>query len=378
MTTAVVVAAVVVAALAAELLLVLLPLLRSPAPPADGPPAGLGHGEPGDDVRHAARAGRGLGAGLVLALAGVPYALLALLVAAKLAPLTDLDNTLEGDAHQSVLQSPALLSAARAATALGGTGTRIGLPAAVAVLMLARRRWRPAVFLVTTVAAGAAADAALKAVVRRARPVLPYPVAHAYGASFPSGHTMGATIMFGALLLLVWPLTATRLRAPAAALTAVLVSAVAASRVLLGVHYPSDVLAGILAGIAWLAACVVAFGGWHRLTPPPHPDQPRTPPCGARRHPRQPSGPVSDPEPNDPARSVPIGTRPAGAVRQGPGPRGQGRPRPSPPAQKPVARPPAGRHRGAALAKLDHLTTCPWDDLCRGAGTSPGPRGYVG
>jgi undecaprenyl-diphosphatase len=75
---------------------------------------------------------------------------------------------------------------------------------------------------------------------------------------------MGAMVLYGTLLVVAYPSLPARLRPVACATTALLVTAVATSRVLLGVHFPTDVVAGMLAGAAWGALCVIAFRGWHR------------------------------------------------------------------------------------------------------------------
>lgn len=77
-------------------------------------------------------------------------------------------------------------------------------------------------------------------------------LATAEGYSFPSGHALASTIVWGGL---AWGVRVGRLRTRAA-VAAVLVAAVSASRVLLGVHYPVDVAAGVAAGLAYLVAVV--------------------------------------------------------------------------------------------------------------------------
>jgi undecaprenyl-diphosphatase len=246
--------AVLALGLAAELFLVVLPL------------AGIGPSrrEPGPEETLQV-AGRAAGAGVVLVVAMVPFLLLAFLVVVELAPLLLLDRAVVADAHEAVRGSPALLAVARGATALGDGAVRIGLTALTGALLLSRRQPRAAVFVVLTVAVGAAANTGLKVLLDRARPVLPDPIAVASGRSFPSGHAMGAAVLYGTLLLVAWQVLAQRRRRAALALTVVLVGAVAASRVLLGVHYLTDVLAGVLAGGVWIALAVLALRGWHRV-----------------------------------------------------------------------------------------------------------------
>lgn len=136
----------------------------------------------------------------------------------------------------------------------------VSVLAAVYVLRHGRRRL--ALFLVTTGVVGGLVDTAVKNLVNRPRPVFDNPVAHAYGKSFPSGHTMSSTIVYGALLLVFLPAVPRRGRRYAVAGTVMLVLAIAASRIALGVHFLSDVLGGLILGLAWLAASVAAFQVW--------------------------------------------------------------------------------------------------------------------
>ena len=96
----------------------------------------------------------------------------------------------------------------------------------------------------------------------RPRPIVDNPVATALGKSFPSGHTMSATVVYGALLVAFWRMLPKRWRPVAVAATVCLVLAVASSRLLLGVHFLSDVIGGFLLGIAWLSGSTAAFKTW--------------------------------------------------------------------------------------------------------------------
>lgn len=113
----------------------------------------------------------------------------------------------------------------------------------------------------------------LKYIVQRVRPVLADPVSHAPGYSFPSGHATNAAAAATVLTLLVWPVLrrpATRYAVCAVAVVVVVLTAL--DRVFLGVHYPSDVVAGVLvgAGLAW--ASYVGYRGWNPARPPERPE----------------------------------------------------------------------------------------------------------
>lgn len=135
---------------------------------------------------------------------------------------------------------------------------------AVAVYLWTRRQRRLVAYLVTTTLGGALLNTAVKIAVNRPRPSFRDPAALTFqeGKSFPSGHTMSATVCYGALLLIFLPLLEQPRRRAAVAATAGLVAVIAASRLGLGVHYVSDVAAGLVLGAAWLAASTAAFSIW--------------------------------------------------------------------------------------------------------------------
>jgi membrane-associated phospholipid phosphatase len=199
-------------------------------------------------------------AGLVVVL--VAFVALAVLVALRWGPLISVDQVGELAAHRDVLAHPWLLAGAGVATTIGSPLAVDVVTVVVGLVLLVGRRIRAVVYLLVTRIVELGVETGLKQVVHRPRPTLPDPVTHASGFSFPSGHAGGSAAVYGAVLVLA--LTATRRpsRSPTArtavgmlgVLVAVLVAAVAASRVLLGVHYPSDVTAGVLLGVACLLA----------------------------------------------------------------------------------------------------------------------------
>ncbi|HET8594106.1 MAG TPA: phosphatase PAP2 family protein [Intrasporangium sp.] len=114
----------------------------------------------------------------------------------------------------------------------------------------------------------------LKLVVQRARPVVSDPVSHAPGYSFPSGHAANAAAVAAVLLLLLWPLLGVVGRRVALALATLVVIGTALDRVYLGVHFPSDVVAGILFGVGLAVASYAGYLGWNPASPddPPPPE----------------------------------------------------------------------------------------------------------
>jgi membrane-associated phospholipid phosphatase len=148
-----------------------------------------------------------------------------------------------------------------------GTPVPLGLILAIVVaILLAKRRWRWAVYLAFTAGVGSLLNLELKAYFHRARPELAEALRHASGFSFPSGHAMGSTVVFGALAYLaVRTLPGWRLRAAALALAVSLIVAIASSRIYLGVHWISDVGGGIAAGLLWVTTSTVAYETFRRI-----------------------------------------------------------------------------------------------------------------
>lgn len=141
-------------------------------------------------------------------------------------------------------------------TALGGIGVLgLLLLASVGYLWLQGLR-RIALFVLLAIAGGLLLSLALKSGFDRPRPDLVSHGSMIYTSSFPSGHSMLAAVVYltgGALLAVVH--TARRVRVYLIGCAVLATLLVGASRVYLGVHWPSDVLAGWAAGAAWAAAC---------------------------------------------------------------------------------------------------------------------------
>jgi len=149
-------------------------------------------------------------------------------------------------------------------THLGDKRFLTPLVAAVAVLMLFRRRWVLAATWVVATAGGGLLNAGLKALFERSRPEHLHGFASAEGWSFPSGHSSGAFIVYGLLAYLIVINSSSRWHLPVAAVAMTLIVCVGFSRVILQVHYFSDVLGGFAFGAAWVAAWVAGLESFHR------------------------------------------------------------------------------------------------------------------
>lgn len=140
------------------------------------------------------------------------------------------------------------------------------LTAMVALLLVVRRQSDLAAYLVVTTAVGGLLNRLVKILYARARPELAESLAEATGYSFPSGHTMGSVMVLGAVAYVaVLQLPTWRVKSLVLALMATAVVAIGVSRIYLGVHWLSDIAAGLTAGIVWLIATTTAFEAVRRI-----------------------------------------------------------------------------------------------------------------
>jgi len=148
-----------------------------------------------------------------------------------------------------------------ALTDLGGTRYVVVIAVVVAVYDYVRHRnGNVVLFLFVVVAGVTTVNNVVKLLVDRERP----PVLHLVGtsgSSFPSGHSAAAAAAWFAFALVVTRYSPRRGRAAAAAVAAVVTIAVAASRALLGVHWLTDVVAGVMLGWGWFLLVALVFGG---------------------------------------------------------------------------------------------------------------------
>jgi membrane-associated phospholipid phosphatase len=146
-------------------------------------------------------------------------------------------------------------------TWLGATITVLAVTGLLGGLeWLRRRRLAVLAFMVTVVVGQNLIANTVKELVDRERPPVPH-LAPSSGFSFPSGHTAAAAATWAAVALVVGRGRPLRVKAWLAAGAAGITVAVAASRVLLGVHWLTDVIGGAALGFGWFVVCSVAFGG---------------------------------------------------------------------------------------------------------------------
>ncbi|MCF8506035.1 MAG: phosphatase PAP2 family protein [Caulobacter sp.] len=171
--------------------------------------------------------------------------------------------SLRSGADPSVPLGPAWLTTAAMDVTAMGSVTVLGLAVLfVAGLFAALRRWREAVLLLAASLGGVALSQGLKALFGRDRPDAALHLVEAINASFPSGHAMLSAVVWLTLGALVARFASDRrVKLFALAGAAVIALLVGLSRVYLGVHWPSDVLAGWSLGGAWALAWWLAAQG---------------------------------------------------------------------------------------------------------------------
>lgn len=191
----------------------------------------------------------------------LPFSYLLVQVTSK-GPLTEFDTEIAESWHEVFAGHEVLSNAAQVVSFFGIPACFYATIPLAALFFWRRGSKRLAVFLVVTNVLGGLIDTVVKIVVNRPRPELADPIVHAFGKSFPSGHTMASTVGYGSLLLAFIPLVPKRWRGPLIATYFAIVALIGASRLALGVHFVSDVLGGFFLGLAWLAMTTAAFSIW--------------------------------------------------------------------------------------------------------------------
>ena len=148
---------------------------------------------------------------------------------------------------------------------LHSTGAIICYAGILAIVAFRKRLWRRLSTLALCVLGGMLLNVMLKHAFHRARPHFADAILTLTSYSFPSGHVAATTIFYGLGVLWVFGRTgALRWRALALVSAAWVILLVALSRMVLGVHYLSDVIAGFAEGVAWLALCQIVLAALRR------------------------------------------------------------------------------------------------------------------
>ncbi len=142
-------------------------------------------------------------------------------------------------------------------TALGGTTMVVLATILAATALLFHKNWRRALVLVATLSLATACDELLKGLYARTRPDFALPGSYVYAQSFPSGHSTASAALWLSLAMMAASFEPRRRQKLFwFAMAGLIIAAVGCSRVYLGVHWPTDVLAGWMLGACW------ALAGW--------------------------------------------------------------------------------------------------------------------
>ena len=195
-------------------------------------------------------------AALCIALLGFPVFLLALAVRQEFEPVLAIDEAVsiwatERTQSWGLASVLTFLQAVSHPAVVYVAATLVAVWAGVAKGLRGRAIWAFSTMMVAWIV-----GEVLKLIVQRVRPVLDLPLTSPPGYAFPSGHALNITVAASVMLLLLWPLLSGSRRVLAVALAALVVLAVGTDRIFLGVHFVSDVVAGLVLG--WC----ITFSSW--------------------------------------------------------------------------------------------------------------------
>ncbi|MEY2519240.1 MAG: hypothetical protein QOF24_999 [Verrucomicrobiota bacterium] len=152
--------------------------------------------------------------------------------------------------------TPALTHIARFVTFFGSVSFVAAASICAAIVLTVRRSWDQLLALVLAIGGGSLLNILLKHFFHRQRPVLENPLVTLSSFGFPSGHTMGSTLLYGLLaIFMAHSIRRWRWRVFTLCIAALWVALIGLSRIYLGAHYLTDVLGAIAVGLAWLAFC---------------------------------------------------------------------------------------------------------------------------
>ncbi|WP_052313691.1 phosphatase PAP2 family protein [Nocardia thailandica] len=155
----------------------------------------------------------------------------------------------------------AMTSAVRVFTDLGGAVAMTALAVGTVLWFAWRREWPTAALVAVTALGAAILVPACKHLAGRTRPPEQTRLVVENSLSYPSGHALGTTVVTGIVAtVLISRIARPSLRAAAAACAVAFVLGIGLSRLYLGVHWATDVLAGVLIGVAWVTLCLTLFG----------------------------------------------------------------------------------------------------------------------
>jgi undecaprenyl-diphosphatase len=175
-------------------------------------------------------------------------------------PQMDLDGAVSEAVYVGDDRATALDWLLEALTTPGGAAFRLVVFLGVLAWLARRRQWPVAVWVLTAVVLIGPITSLLKEVFGRIRPDFDQGGARVDSLSFPSGHSSGIATLVTVALILAWPVLAPRARRLWVSVGVAAVVLVGLTRMLLGVHYLSDVVGGWALGVAWTLGVALVFG----------------------------------------------------------------------------------------------------------------------
>lgn len=203
---------------------------------------------------------------LVAALTGLAFAGLAAVVAGQVPAVSRLDLAVHEAARAYSTAHPAWLATMRAVTHIGDTVVILAVDTAVGIACLRLGRRRAATFIALAGSGTWLVSQAPRHLIQRGRPA--DPLWSSSGYAFPSGHTTNTTATVLILAVLCWPLAGRAARFAVVALAVAVPVAVGVSRIAGGVHWPTDVLGGLLLATTVVAVVAVWHPPWARSAVP--------------------------------------------------------------------------------------------------------------
>ena len=238
--------------------------MRAPWPARMGGADVVSTGAPGDDLRGADGAPRLVVAFVVTAVVTVAVVLLAFAVTSGWQPIRSIDIGVSDHVHVWAVAHPTVVTAFSFVSDALAPWVLRAVAAGLVVTLVVRRKRRLALWIAVTALVGSLLGLAIKVAVGRARPSFADPVATAGGYAFPSGHALTSFVILGVAVLAVLPVLPERLRRPVWICAGCAVVLVGTSRVILGVHYVTDVVGAWVVGAGVLAVTTIMFDPWRR------------------------------------------------------------------------------------------------------------------
>jgi undecaprenyl-diphosphatase len=168
--------------------------------------------------------------------------------------IVSFDQALASSLYQNA--SPGEVSFFRAITILAGRAATIGIGIGIAIVLIVRRKMLLLLSWATAILGNSLLNAILKAAFQRSRPAFPDPFLVETNWSFPSGHAMGAMVIYGMLTYLLILQFKQNISKIIVLFMVALILLIGFSRLYLGVHYFSDVMAGYIVGLGWLSVVI--------------------------------------------------------------------------------------------------------------------------